>query len=112
MCRLLFPYTRQRDNGLALPLRTDAMKLLSYQYFLIFLLLIFLPLATAGGRAEVPAASRQTSPDAVCVTCHQAIYTSYRKTPMARASGPAAEGLLPGEFTHAPSGVHYRLFLR
>ena len=31
---------------------------------------------------------------------------------MARASGPAAEGLLPGEFTHAPSGVHYRLFLR
>ena len=31
---------------------------------------------------------------------------------MARASGPATDGLLPGEFTHAASGVHYRLFLR
>ncbi len=31
---------------------------------------------------------------------------------MARASGLAADGLLPGEFTHAASGVHYRLFLR
>jgi Flp pilus assembly protein TadD len=31
---------------------------------------------------------------------------------MARASGAAIDGLLPGEFTHAASGVHYRLFLR
>lgn len=88
------------------------MRLLSYQYFLTFLLLLFLQLATVRGRAQVPAASRQTDPDGVCATCHQAIYSSYRKTPMARASGPAVEGLLPGEFTHAPSGVHYRLFLR
>lgn len=29
---------------------------------------------------------------------------------MARASGPAADGLLTGEFTHKPSGVHYRVF--
>jgi len=43
------------------------MKLLSYPYCLIFLLLIFLPLATVGERAEVPAASRQTNPDAVCI---------------------------------------------
>jgi predicted CXXCH cytochrome family protein len=88
------------------------MRLLSYQYLLTFSLLLFLQLATVRGRAQVPAASRQTDPDGVCATCHRAIYTSYRKTPMARASGPAAEGLLPGEFTHAPSGVHYRLFLR
>ena len=31
---------------------------------------------------------------------------------MARASGPATAGLLTGEFTHAASGVHYRLLLR
>src|ERR1700761_3883049 len=51
-------------------------------------------------------------PDAVCAKCHQKIYDSYQATPMARASGAAVEGLLPGEFTHALSGVHYRLFLR
>jgi hypothetical protein len=27
---------------------------------------------------------------------------------MAQASGAAVDGLLPGEFTHAASGVHYR----
>jgi predicted CXXCH cytochrome family protein len=52
------------------------------------------------------------NPDKVCAGCHQEIYDSYQATPMARASGPAADGLLPGEFTHAASGVHYRLFLR
>ena len=38
--------------------------------------------------------------------------TATGRTPMARASGVATDGLLPGEFTHAASGVHYRLFLR
>ena len=50
--------------------------------------------------------------DKVCAGCHQTIYDSYQATPMARASGYAADGLLPGEFTHVASGVHYRLFLR
>jgi hypothetical protein len=52
------------------------------------------------------------NPDQVCAGCHQKIYESYQATPMARASGAAADGLLPGEFTHGASGVHYRLFLR
>jgi Flp pilus assembly protein TadD len=52
------------------------------------------------------------NPDNACAGCHQKIYDSYQATPMARASGVAADGLLPGEFTHAASGVHYRLFLR
>jgi len=30
---------------------------------------------------------------------------------MAHASGPAAEGFIPADFTHAASGVHYRTFL-
>ncbi|TCK73951.1 tetratricopeptide repeat protein [Acidipila rosea] len=48
--------------------------------------------------------------DQSCAKCHQQIYDSYEHTPMARASGPAVEGLIPGEFTHAASGVHYRIF--
>jgi Flp pilus assembly protein TadD len=52
------------------------------------------------------------NPDAACAGCHREIYDSYQKTPMAHASGAAIDGLLPGEFTHAASGVHYRLFLR
>jgi hypothetical protein len=47
--------------------------------------------------------------DKVCQQCHAAIYESYRKTAMARASGPAPGNLIPGELTHASSHVHYRL---
>lgn len=50
-----------------------------------------------------------SDPNAECARCHRAIYERYRKTPMANASGPAAAGFLPGEFTHAASGVTYRL---
>ncbi len=45
-----------------------------------------------------------------CAACHDDIYKSYRTTSMARASGPATEGLIPADFTHAASGVHYRIF--
>jgi predicted CXXCH cytochrome family protein len=50
-------------------------------------------------------------PDAACATCHQAIYDRYRTTPMAHASGPALDGLLTGGFTHASSGVQYKVFV-
>jgi tetratricopeptide (TPR) repeat protein len=52
------------------------------------------------------------SPDAACAKCHRHIYDSYERTPMARASGPAADGLIPGDFAHAASGIRYRLFLK
>jgi len=45
-----------------------------------------------------------------CAHCHSPIYESYKRTAMARASGPATEALAPGEFTHKPSGVHYRIY--
>jgi tetratricopeptide (TPR) repeat protein len=45
-----------------------------------------------------------------CARCHAAIYESYQKTPMARASGPAMDGFMPAEFTHKESGVHYRIY--
>ncbi len=59
------------------------------------------------------AASGQTvgARDAVCASCHREIYDRYLKTPMARASGPAIDGMIsvPADFVHKPSGVRYRI---
>jgi hypothetical protein len=60
-------------------------------------------------------ASSQTSanPEAgseACSTCHSQIYSSYRKTVMANASGLAGDGLITGEFKHKKSGVFYRVY--
>jgi predicted CXXCH cytochrome family protein len=52
------------------------------------------------------------NPDAVCASCHQAIYDKYRQTGMARGSGVAMNGLISGGFHHAPSGIDYRVFER
>jgi predicted CXXCH cytochrome family protein len=48
--------------------------------------------------------------DQACQQCHAAIYESFLKTAMAKASGPAAGNLIPGDFTDAASNVHYRVF--
>lgn len=48
--------------------------------------------------------------DAVCAKCHEQIYRSYLRTPMANASGLAVDGLEAGSFLHVPSGVEYRVF--
>jgi predicted CXXCH cytochrome family protein len=50
--------------------------------------------------------------DAICRNCHRDIYDRYRQSPMARGSGPALDGVLQGEFTHAPSGVQYAVFVK
>ncbi len=63
--------------------------------------------------AGVPAQAgtpKLEDPDVRCAGCHQAIYASYRKTPMAQGSGLAVDGLIPGEFRHEASGVRYRVF--
>ena len=65
--------------------------------------------------AAVPPAQAHvaaTSPDAACAACHRKIYEHYEATPMARASGPAMEGLMDGSFLHAASGVQYHIFQR
>lgn len=59
---------------------------------------------------SVAAIERPSNPNAACAPCHKQIYERYRSTPMANASGPAAEGFLPADFHHAESGVHYRVF--
>lgn len=46
-----------------------------------------------------------------CAPCHQTLVEDWQRTPMARSSGvvdPTAEK--PGQFTHAPSQTHYRVF--
>jgi len=51
-----------------------------------------------------------TSVGQICTSCHAEIVRDYGKTSMANASGSAIQALLPGEFTHAPSAVHYRVY--
>jgi Tfp pilus assembly protein PilF len=47
-----------------------------------------------------------------CSSCHSEIYKSYLATAMARASGPALQGFMPGEFDDSVSHVRYRIFER
>ena len=52
------------------------------------------------------------NPDAICATCHRAIYERYEQTAMARGSGVASSALLPGSFHHDASDIDYRVFAR
>jgi predicted CXXCH cytochrome family protein len=55
-------------------------------------------------------ASKKYAGNEACAKCHAEIYKSYAATAMAQASGPAMQGLLMGEFLHATSRVHYRVY--
>jgi len=58
----------------------------------------------------VQSASKKYTGNEACAGCHAEIYKSYAETAMAKASGPAMQGLLTGDFQHAPSGVRYRVY--
>src|SRR6187402_2432249 len=76
-------------------------------------LLLLFALSPARAIAQKPAAARATpvrEADAACARCHQQIFNSYLKTPMANASGLAGDRWLPGTFHHAPSKTDYRFF--
>jgi tetratricopeptide (TPR) repeat protein len=45
-----------------------------------------------------------------CAGCHSSVFNSYVKTSMAHASGPAMENLIPADFGHKKSGVHFRIY--
>lgn len=45
-----------------------------------------------------------------CSRCHAEIYKSYSNTGMANASGPAADGVIPGDLNHRTASAHYRVF--
>src|SRR6266566_4095038 len=59
-------------------------------------------------------ASAETG-SAACAPCHAAIYKSYQRTPMALSSGRVGAGgfqesFARSEFSHALSGVRYRVY--
>ncbi|MFC5862321.1 tetratricopeptide repeat protein [Acidicapsa dinghuensis] len=66
-----------------------------------------LSLLCAASHSEPPKATSVHEADAKCASCHREIYDSYLKTPMANASGSAAENLKTTSFIHAPSGMKY-----
>jgi tetratricopeptide (TPR) repeat protein len=47
--------------------------------------------------------------DSACARCHREIFLSYIMTPMANASGSAAERAIGGAFHHTNSAVNYRV---
>ncbi len=63
------------------------------------------PAAASGSAGKGTAAN----PDERCAACHRAIVERYEKTPMARASGTAMDGLIPADFRQATTGVEYRI---
>src|SRR6202171_6726324 len=76
-------------------------------------LLNFLSAHATAAQTSIATESIPRSPlsgDKSCQQCHSAIYESYRKTAMARTSGPVQGNLIPGEFVHATSNVHYKVF--
>ena len=60
-------------------------------------------------RTQTQSANSATGSES-CLRCHSEIYKSYSKTEMANAGGPAAEGVIAGEFQDKTSGVRYRVF--
>ncbi len=68
--------------------------------------------AFAGAPSQSNLVQTLGNPDMVCAGCHREIYDNYERTPMARGSGMAVDGLLQGGFLHAPSGIRYSIFLR
>jgi hypothetical protein len=74
----------------------------------IFVAVIFCSLASSQA-APLPQPASIPGNEA-CASCHAEIYQSYAKTVMARASGPAADGLIAGKFDDTISGVKYRVY--
>jgi len=69
-------------------------------------------IVSAQVEAQSGAPANSPNPDAICMGCHRGIYEKYERTPMARGSGPAVEGLLQGGFLHAASGIRFEVFLQ
>ncbi len=83
----------------------DAM--LPEQRWPLLLCLLLLLLDSRLNTAQTVRAASVRQADAVCGQCHAKILESYLKTPMANASGLAAEHLLPGSYQQASAGVDY-----
>ncbi|MBV8705716.1 MAG: tetratricopeptide repeat protein [Acidobacteriaceae bacterium] len=75
------------------------------------LILVFLActLATTLSAEEPHKVSPVRQADAVCGKCHADILRNYLQTPMANASGAAADRVVAGAFRHAVSGIDYKI---
>src|SRR3984957_3102986 len=60
--------------------------------------------------APEKSASATAPGNEACAKCPSDLSASYSQTARARASGPAIDQLTPADFTHAASGVHYRVY--
>ncbi len=83
------------------------------RWLTIALLLLLSGAVLAQAQTKAPAEQATLAPAAgsqACASCHADIYRSYMKTAMARASGPAADGLIAGEFKHPRTGIHYKIY--
>jgi tetratricopeptide (TPR) repeat protein len=67
-------------------------------------------LAQTSARAASPDSNGYVG-DQACAGCHSSIYESYVTTSMAKASGLARDNLIPADFVHQKSGVHYRIYV-
>jgi hypothetical protein len=85
---------------------------LSRRQFARVLLVVFLAPAMLleHAAAQGLTASPVRQADAVCASCHQDIFQKYLNTPMANASGLAAERTFTGSFHQPTSGIDYRVF--
>ena len=69
-------------------------------------------------RSEHAPIPRLDQPDVACRRCHEAIYDSYQRTPMARGSGVAVDNpaAIPASsesgFVHVPSGITYAIVVQ
>jgi predicted CXXCH cytochrome family protein len=70
---------------------------------------VLLPLILLTAQPARPQVTPVRVADAACEHCHQQIYRSYLGTPMANASGLAADRIIPGAFDHRASRVEYRI---
>ncbi len=71
--------------------------------------LLPLPLLLLAAPLALAQATSVRVADAPCASCHQQIYQSYLRTPMANASGAAADNLKSGTWLHQASGIAYSI---
>lgn len=60
--------------------------------------------------ASTPNRGQEPTESSLCAKCHAAIVASYAQTAMAKASGPAINGLITGEFEQRKAAIVYRVY--
>jgi Flp pilus assembly protein TadD len=94
-------------TGSTIPLIWTALMLPVRARFARFSITWFFLIAVPALLGQSATSVRET--DAACADCHQKIFRGYLKTPMANASGLAAQRAIAGSLHHPNSGVDYRV---